>query len=66
MENVRLFDEVEARARQLSEALEQQTATSEVLRVISGSPADIQPVLEAMRRTLSACAGPTSELSFFA
>jgi two-component system NtrC family sensor kinase len=48
IENVRLFDEVHARTRELSESLEQQTATSEVLRVISSSPGDLEPVFEAM------------------
>jgi hypothetical protein len=48
IENVRLFDEVQARTRELSEALEQQTATSEVLQVISSSPGTLQPVFEAM------------------
>src|SRR5262249_23964008 len=48
IENVRLFDEVQARTRELSEALEQQTATSEVLRVISSSPGELEPVLQAM------------------
>jgi hypothetical protein len=48
IENVRLFDEVQARTRELSESLEQQTATSEVLQVISSSPGELQPVFNAM------------------
>jgi GAF domain-containing protein len=48
IENVRLFDEVQARTRELSEALEQQTATSEVLQVISSSPGELERVFQAM------------------
>ena len=50
IENVRLFTELEAKNRDLTEALEQQTATSEILRVISSSPTDVQPVFERSRR----------------
>src|SRR5215475_13816463 len=48
IENVRLFEDVQARTRELSEALQQQTATSEVLKVISSSPGELEPVFEAM------------------
>jgi transcriptional regulator with GAF, ATPase, and Fis domain len=48
IENVRLFDEVQARSRELSESLEQQTATSKVLDVISRSAFDLQAVFEAV------------------
>jgi len=46
--NVRLFEEVQARTQELSESLEQQTATSEVLSVISSSAGDLAPVFDAM------------------
>jgi GAF domain-containing protein len=48
IENARLFDQVQARTRELSESLEQQTATSEVLRVISSSRSELEPVFRAM------------------
>ena len=48
IENVRLFDEVQARTRDLTESLEQQTATSEVLQVISTSSGELEPVFETI------------------
>ncbi|HEX6439835.1 MAG TPA: GAF domain-containing protein, partial [Candidatus Binatia bacterium] len=48
IENARLIHEQQASNRELTEALQQQTATSEILRVIASSPTDIQPVLDAV------------------
>src|SRR5262249_5343950 len=51
IENVRLFKELEGRNRDLTEALERQTATSDILQIISSSPTDVQPVFDAIIRS---------------
>jgi GAF domain-containing protein len=51
IENVRLFTELQSSNRELTGALDKQTATSEILRVISGSRTDVQPVFDAIVRS---------------
>ena len=48
IENTRLFEAEQQRTRELTQSLEQQTATSEVLRVISSSPSNLNPVFDTM------------------
>ncbi len=58
IENVRLFKELETRNTELTHALSRQTATSEILRVISGSPTDVQPVFDTIiRSAVTLCDG---------
>src|SRR5574337_1136716 len=66
IENVRLFQELQARNRDLTEALEQQTATSEILRVISSSPTDLQPVFQAiLANAMRLCEASFGALSLY-
>jgi two-component system NtrC family sensor kinase len=64
--NVRLFEEVQARTRDLTESLQQQTATSEVLSVISSSAGDLVPVFDAMLgKSMQLCSADFGVLNTF-
>ena len=71
IENVRLFTELQEKNRalmeahaQVTEALEQQTATSEILRVISSSPTNLQPVMDAVAQNAARLCGATDAVIF--
>jgi signal transduction histidine kinase len=64
IENVRLFKELETRNRDVTEALEQQTATSDILRVISQSQTDVQPVFDTIAGAAQKLCNASSGLVF--
>jgi GAF domain-containing protein len=66
IENVRLFEAEQQRTQELSESLEQQTATSEVLRVISSSPGELEPVFDALlANAVRICSAQFGNLTLF-
>ena len=66
IENVRLFEAEQQRTRELTESLEQQTATSEVLRVISSSPGELEPVFDALlANAVRICGAEFGNLTLF-
>jgi two-component system, NtrC family, sensor kinase len=64
IQNVRLFKELESRNKDLTEALDQQTATSEILRVISSSPTDVQPVFDTIVTSAGRLCGAESAVVY--
>lgn len=64
IENVRLFQQLQARNRELTESLTQQTVTSEILRVIASSPTDLQPVLNSVAENAARVCGANDAVIF--
>ena len=66
IENVRLFEAEQQRTRELAESLEQQTATSEVLGVISSSPGELEPVFDVLlANAVRICGAQFGNLTLF-